>query len=615
MTQQNSKIKKAKSRTNNLIKHYRRSFKISWKASPPLFCFRVFYELVSVVIPIVSLFLSKIIINILSSASYDNKLFDFLFFTGLTILLQLVNSLFGKLNTYLATLHGDRISHQIDNEIIEQINRLDISYFDNPEFFDNMQNAIRDSGSLQSLTWTSLLMIKSIVQLISHLLIMVKLNVIIPGIIILCCVPGVITDKYVAKRKYDWQLKRARNDRKLGYFKRILQGKGYAKDIRVFENQEYFKTRFADMWKEWYLEKKKMEKLRLTLSFTCSILPLLSTTLVLVCVGTGIVNGMNTLGDYSLYGGAATQLMTSVTAFTGVINQSYESEMRLNKYADFLKLEPLVSNTGEKIISHIETIEFRNVSFSYPNTSKTVLENISFKVNRNQSLALVGLNGAGKSTIVKLLLRLYDPDKGEILINNVNLKEYDTKSYHKCIGAVFQDFARYDLKIREVVSLSDIEHIDEDQRIIDACNAAEIKIGVNTLPNGIETYLGKTFDPDGFELSGGNWQKIALAQAFFKQSSLMLFDEPNAALDPEAERNLFEKLVELGKNKCVLFVTHRLSAATIASQILVIDNGNCVEQGSHDELIEKKGKYYNLFNKQAERYLRNAKPKRTEKKN
>ncbi len=593
---------KIKNKTKNLIKHYKRSFVISWKASPPLFCFRVVYELASVGIPIISLFFSRAIINILSSPSYENKLYSFLFFIGLTVILQLVSTLLGKLNTYLATLHGDRISHQIDKEIIQQINNLDISYFDNPEFYDNMQNAIRDSGSLQSLTWTSLVMIKSIIQLISHLIIMARLNLFIPGIIVLSCIPGVIADKYVAKRKYDWQLKRARNDRKLGYFKGILQGKGYAKDIRVFENQEYFKTRFVEMWKEWYSEKKKMEKLRLTLSFVCSILPLFSTTLVLVSVGVGIVQGSNTLGDYSLYGGAATQLLTSVTAFTGVINQSYESEMRLNKYSDFLKLKPLVSNTGEKVISGIESIEFKKVSFKYPNTSKTVLDNISFKVCKNQSLALVGLNGAGKSTIVKLLLRLYDPDEGEIIINGNDIKDYNIKSYHHCIGAVFQDFARYDLKIREAIAITDIERANEDASIFEACNNAELNIGIDSLPEGIDTYLGKTFDPDGIELSGGNWQKIAIAQAFFKRSSLMLFDEPNAALDPESERNLFEKMKQLGKNKCVMYVTHRLSAATTANQILVIENGRGIEYGSHKELMQLNGKYYDLFNKQAEYY-------------
>lgn len=599
------KIKQMLLRSRRLTHHFKRSVIISWKASPWLFCARISYELISVAIPIVSLFLSRSVINILGS-SYEARRFDFYKYIALIVILQLLNMILGRLNGYFATLHGDLISNRIDMEMIYQVNKLDISYFDNPTFHDEMQNAIRDSGSLQSLTWMSLQFIKSIVQLFSHLVIMIRLNVYLPILIIVCSLPGVFCDKYVAKRQYDWQLKRARNDRKLGYIKGILQSKGTAKDIRVFGVQEYFKSKFIEMWKIWYSEKKKMEKLKLIITFSVSMLPLFATTFVLIMAGNGILNNVLTLGDYSLYSGASSQLLSSIVSFTGVINKSYESEMRLSRYADFLKMEPIVKNTGTRHIDKIDSIEFKDVCFTYPNTERTVLKNISFCIKPNQSLALVGLNGAGKSTIVKLVLRLYDPNSGEILVNGINIKEYDVRSYYKCIGVVFQDFCRYDLKIRETVALTDIDGIDDDNRIRNACERADLNIGIDSLKDGIDTYLGKTFDPDGLELSGGNWQKIAIAQAFFKNSSLMLFDEPNAALDPDAERNLFEKMVQLGNDKCVVYVTHRLSSATTADQILVINNGICCEMGTHNELMKKKGLYCDLFNKQAEYYRDNS---------
>lgn len=240
-----------------------------------------------------------------------------------------------------------------------------------------------------------------------------------------------------------------------------------------------------------------------------------------------------TVGDYSLYGGAASQLLGAIVELTGVINHSYESEMCLSRYSDFLEMEPLVNNTGTKTIGEVNSIEFRNVTFTYLHTDIQVLKNISFIINKNQSLALVGLNVADKSTIVKLILRLYDPDSGEVLVNGVNLKEYDIHSYYKCIGAVFHDFCRYDLKIRETIALTDIDAMD-DERVLKAYKSAEINVDVDYLKDGIDTYLGKTFDPEGLELSGGNWQKIANAQAFFKNALLMLFDEPNAALDTDA---------------------------------------------------------------------------------
>lgn len=598
----NKKIVGFFDRANSLTKHFKKSASISWRASPLLFSCRVVYELISVAIPIISLYLSKNVINILSSTSYTTQQSDFYITIAIFVTINLGSALLGRLNTYIGTMHSDRVAKLIDMEIIEQINRLDISFFDNPEFYDQIQNAVRDSQSLHSLTWLSLNFVKSTVQFISNLLILVSLDVYLPIAMILLCLPGIFIDKYVAKRKYEWQLQRARTDRKLGYIKRILQAPSNAKDIRLFGVQDYFKKKYLEMWEIWFGEKRKLDKQRFVFSSASSILPHIATTAVLIIVGNGIFSSTLTLGDYSLYGGVANQLLASITAITGVINQSYESEMRLSKYAQFLKLEPFVKNTGIKLIDEVRTVEFKNVSFTYPNTQRLILKNISFELNQNKSIALVGLNGAGKSTIVKLLLRLYDPDRGEILVNGVNIKEYDIHSYYKCIGVVFQDFCRYHLKIREAVALTDIDHADDDERIIKACKDADLDLSIVDPATGIDSYLGKIFDINGIEFSGGNWQKVAIAQAYFKKSSLMVFDEPNAALDPDAERRLFEKMTDLGKDKCVVYVTHRLSSATTAGQILVINNGICIEKGTHQELMDQKGSYYDLFSKQAEHY-------------
>ena len=585
-----------------LAKHFKKSASISWNASPWLFSFRILIELISVAIPIVSLYLSRNIINVLSNSSYTTQRKEFYLFITLVVLVQLINSLLTRLNGLIGALHNDLVGNKIDLEIIQQINSLDVSYFDNPAFYDQLQNAVKDSRSLQSLTWLSLTMIKSAIQFVSNLIILMRFNIYLPLLMVTLCLPGIFIDKYVAKRKYEWQLQRARNDRKLGYIKSLLQSKHTAKDIRIFGVQEYFKEKFLDMWEIWFHEKKKLEQQKMGLSFTASILPFFATTAVLVFVGHRIFEGTLTLGDYSLYGGISTQLLASITALSGVINQSYESEMRLGKYAEFLTTKSIVQDNGTLDIQSIESLEFKNVSFTYPNTEKQILKDISFSIHKNQSLALVGLNGAGKSTIVKLILRLYDPNSGEIFVNGRNLKEYKLQSYYRCLGVVFQDFNHYNLKIREAVALSDINSLYDDAKVLNACKNADVDFDILKANHGIDTYLGKIFDTDGIELSGGNWQKIAIAQAFFKQSSLMIFDEPNAALDPDAERRLFEKMTKLSHSSCVIYVTHRLSSTTTANTVLVIDNGTCREIGSHTELMEQRGLYYDLFRKQAENY-------------
>lgn len=603
MKKMESLDKKGKSsHIKQLLGYFLQSVRIAWESSWILFIARITCELVSIVIPIASLYLSRNIINILSLFEYDTQRTDFLILIFIFACFQLLGLIITRINGTISTLHNDLIGRKLDLEIIQQFNKLDISFFDNPVFYDRMQNAVRDSKYMQSLTWMALTLVKNAIQLVSNVIILSGLNIFLPILMVLMCLPSIVTDKYVAKRQYDWQKQRARNDRKLGYVRNILQSKQTAKDIRLWGAQEYFLSKFIDMWQIWFSEKKLLERKKLLITITSSVLPFVGTTIVLLVVGNGILTGIFTLGDYSLYGGVATQLRAAIVAITGVINQSYESEMRLSNYADFLKTEPIVKNTGHRDIFDIQTIEFCNITFSYPQTNRVVLKNVSFCIRKNESLALVGLNGAGKSTIVKLLLRLYDPDDGEILINGINIKEYDLKNYYKCVGVVFQDYYHYNLKIREVVSLSDIEGLDDDERIYQACMKANLDENLLKNENGIDMYLGKIFDENGIELSGGNWQKIAIAQAYFKRSSLMVFDEPNAALDPAAEQKLFENMASLAQGKCVVYVTHRLSSATNASRILVIHDGVCWEQGTHNELMAKQGLYCDLFTKQAEQY-------------
>lgn len=593
-------------KAKRLAQHFKRSVALSWRASPAYFIARISIELLSVALPLISLYLSRHAINILSLAGFSSHRADFYKTIVLIVSLQLVNSLMGRVNQYIGGIHNDLVGNQIDLEIIDQINRLDISFFDDPMFYDQIQNSLRDSRSLQSLTWISLTLVRSVVQMISNLVILISLRFYLPFLIALFSLPGIFVDKFAAKRKYEWQLQRARNDRKLSYIKQILQNKANAKDVRIFGVQEHFREKYVDMWHIWFGEKKKLDNQRMRLTFSASILPIFATTIVLILVGNGIFDGTLTLGDYTLYGGVANQLLNSITALTGVINQSYESEMRLSKYAEFLRLEPFVKNEGTGTIQAIDQIEFRNVTFTYPNSQQPVLKDVSFEITKDQSIALVGLNGAGKSTIVKLLLRLYDPDSGDIYVNGQNIKTYDIRSYYRCVSTVFQDFCHYALQIREAVALPDIEGVNDDERILKACKDADLDLRLMDPEKGIDTFLGKIFDPNGIELSGGNWQKFAIAQAYFKNASLMVFDEPNAALDPDAERRLFEKMVDLSRDKCVVYVTHRLSAATTAGQIIVIDNGVCVERGSHQELMEQKGLYYDLFSKQAQNYLQHT---------
>jgi len=248
------------------------------------------------------------------------------------------------------------------------------------------------------------------------------------------------------------------------------------------------------------------------------------------------------------------------------------------------------------------------VSFRYPGTKRDVLKHISFTIHPGETMALVGLNGAGKTTLIKLLTRLYDPTAGYILLDGKNLKDYDPKSLYRTFGIIFQDFGKYALSVKDNVCLGDIHKNAPMETVKYACQQSTANEYIEKLPNGYDTNLMRIFESDGLELSIGQWQKLAIARAFFADSDVMILDEPTASLDPMAEQEIFNQFDRLRDNKTTVFVSHRLSSATIADQIIVIEDGNLIEKGSHRALMEQKGKYYELFTTQSRRYVAEKEP-------
>ena len=251
------------------------------------------------------------------------------------------------------------------------------------------------------------------------------------------------------------------------------------------------------------------------------------------------------------------------------------------------------------------TIEFVDVSFAYPGSDRLVLENINLKFRPGETVVLVGLNGAGKTTFIKLLTRLYDPTKGKILLDGKDLREYDPSELYRMFGIIFQDFGKYAVSVSENIGFGDIHrdaNEDEIRRAAEDANASEF---ISKLPGGYDTPLMRYFEPDGIELSIGQWQKLSIARAFYSKSDILILDEPTASLDPIAEQEIFNQFDELRKDKTTIFVSHRLSSATIATKIVVLEYGRLIEEGTHKELMDKKGRYYELFSTQARRYLEN----------
>jgi ABC-type multidrug transport system fused ATPase/permease subunit len=251
-------------------------------------------------------------------------------------------------------------------------------------------------------------------------------------------------------------------------------------------------------------------------------------------------------------------------------------------------------------------IEFKNVSFKYPNTERFVIKNVSFTIKPGETIVLVGLNGAGKTTLIKLLTRLYDPTEGQILLDGHDIREYDVGQLYNMFGIIFQDFGKYAVTAKENIAFGEFSKEINEQRIIDSAVASDSSEFIEKLPLGYDTPLMRIFEDSGIELSGGQWQKLSIARAFYSESDILILDEPTAALDPMAEQDIFNRFDQLRADKTSIFVSHRLSSATMADRILVLEYGELIEQGSHRQLMDAKGKYYTLFSTQAKRYIENS---------
>ena len=338
-----------------------------------------------------------------------------------------------------------------------------------------------------------------------------------------------------------------------------------------------------------------------------SVFTTIANCLLFLYVAYMVTEGKLRVGDYSLYTGALNSITSGVNTIITSTATIFEGTLFIENVIAFMKDKKTVVSLldspriPKKNCGH--TIEFKNVSFKYPGSKKYVLKNINVKMNAGETVVLVGLNGAGKTTLIKLLTRLYDPTEGVILLDGYDIREYDVDALYDLFGIIFQDFGKYAVTAKENITFGQIDKEVNDSDIEMSAVQSNSKAFIEKLPKGYDTPLMRLFDEDGIELSIGQWQKLSVARAFYSDSDIFILDEPTASLDAIAEQEIFNQFDNLRKDKLTLFVSHRLSSATTASKIIVLMNGEIVEQGTHTELMNLGGHYCNLFSTQAQRYI------------
>ena len=576
---------------------------LAWRTSSFYTVLRFICHLVPPLLTLVTALLGKYVLDLLAGSLETStpETYLLLFVAGLLVV-RIANSLLQKAQLYTQTVHSDIINRELALYMMDKAGKAELEYFDNADYYDKLSACTRDAYVIANLLWNTISAIGSVFSVGVSFAVLSQMNVLY-GILMLCAsVPASVVAVRYTKAIYSLSLEQINGERQKNYLQHLLLDKRFAQDLRLFDVCDRIKDKYCRLWETLFEKRRSMNRKRSVLTALLECLPEFVITLIGIDIAMCVLAGTSSVGDYSLYTGLVTQLWSGVYALSNAAMQVYDNQLKIKNLKTLDLYENHIVDDGTKPLARIETIELDHVSFSYPETSKQVLRDVSFRVGKNERVALVGLNGSGKSTLIKLLLRLYDAEQGMVKINGSNIREYKLSELRKNFSVYFQDDPSYNFDLRENITIADSDRPDDDKAVARAfidSGAGEI---LDRAPAGLDTYVGRLFDKRGAELSGGQYQKLALARTFYRRHSALILDEPSSSLDPRAEHQLFERLRELAQGKTVLFTSHRLTNVALADRIVVLENGSVLEDGTQRELLERGGRYAELFRYQQEKY-------------
>ncbi len=587
----------------NYLKNASFSIKITYQAAKYYFVLKSALSLLLSFVPIVKIYIWKIIIDLLISASANEMLTGLVKYAILYFTVHIVQELIIKMSQYIEYKYNDKVNYYVENLLLEQFAAVDLGFYDSSEYRDKLNQVWDIKSSVTALASLFFAQVQTLLSFIVSLILFARWNAAYALVIVLCSLPIIFVEWKVNQLDINFSMQNQKNERAMRYFKYIFTNYDNSLEIKLYNIKDFLIGKYIDSWKEYYKNRKKFTAKIAALMFVSLLISTFVSQLLLYILLIGkIAKKIISIGDAMYYMSLFHNLYNSTVSLIRIISSSNAAFVRLNTVKEFINQKPMVQKNGVLTLDKIQKIEFSHVYFRYPGKENYVLEDCSFTMEAGQQIGLVGENGCGKSTIVKLILRLYDVEEGEILLNGIDIMEYDIEKYRAMFSVLFQDFIKYSFTLRENVSLSDIEKSDNDERIKDALSKSEMSELVSTWDKGLETPLTRSFEPDGKELSGGQWQRIALSRVFFADRDFVILDEPSASLDVFAEEKIFHQFQQLSGTRSSIIISHRLSSIVAADKILVLKNGRILEQGKHKELLSKNGYYSELFYAQAQSY-------------
>lgn len=594
-------------------------FGLVWKTGPWILIVMSLIAIFQGIMPVILSSISKNIINnlqdIYGTGSASQGFAGFAATAVMALLLTLfacriLNRVVSTLSSSVARIASEKVVKETRLRIMEKARSIDLASFDMPGFYEKLENANREVGNRPiSIINATFNIISKIIELVGYIVILATA----PGmwwatlVIVSVSVPSAIINFVYRRKNFNYIRHRSKDRRQMNYYSGLAVNKDLAKEVRMFGLADTFIGKYKESFANYYAGLRKLILHESIWHIAIVLLSAATNCFFYVMIAMNVFSGAIKLGDYTFYTGAIGSVASAVTSLIGISATIYEGTLFIDNLISFMKEKQTILPKNPEKPEHVvhntsHTIEFKNVSFRYPGTERDVLKNINLTFRPGETVVLVGLNGAGKTTLIKLLTRLYDPTEGVILLDGKDLREYDVKDLYSMFGIIFQDFGKYAFTVSENIHFGDIEKPIDPEEIKEAARQSSADEYIEKLPDGYDTPLMRIFEPNGLELSGGQWQKLAIARAFYGNSDVLILDEPTAALDPMAEQEIFNQFDRLREDKTTIFVSHRLSSATVASLIVVLEYGEVVESGDHRTLMEKRGKYYELFSTQAKRY-------------
>ena len=577
------------------------------------------YLVRKIYIPIIAFITKRIIeiIEIANSIGFSLELQNKIIILFVLLFIPFaLNRLWWPVNTYTQAIATTKLTNSIKKKIMVKICDTSLCFFDEEECYNIYENCIKESNGKRILEILQNLLnfIATIIMFILLAFPMFIFNPILSILLILSAIPGVIIEKIFAKKIFLHETNNTLLSRMIKYIFELFSNKQSVKEIKVFRIYDYLEKKHSEKYKEYNQGIKKLMQKSLIISLPAFFILQIMTLIGYYFTVTKVTNGSINIGEMSFIITAIGSLTVSFITISDAFNRTFTSNLYVQNLYKFYNHGYIEEMQGEDVV-HMENneISFKNVWFKYPNAKEYTLKNICLTIKESEFIALVGLNGAGKTTIIKLLLRLYKPTEGEILYNGIDISSFSIDKWREIFSVCFQDFFDYSLSLKEAIGIGNVNKIDLLANIKQAAEFAGLANVIDGLPMGYDTPLSREFDNEGVELSKGQKSKIAIARAFMSDGQILLFDEPTASLDARAENDYFESLKKLIRNKTCLIITHRLTSIKSVDRILVLSNGEIVEDGNHEALMRNKGFYFQLYETQSEKYMKLAKEGKNEK--